>query len=65
MSDALYNPEKLYSKIFIRTLIRNAPRDIKRIGENLPEFDCVDKEGNQMVCVTIPEIIYVYMKGRY
>lgn len=65
MGDTFYNPEKLYNRVFIRTLIRNAPKDIKRIGENLPEFECVDKEGNSLICVKIPEVIFIYMKGRY
>lgn len=65
MGDTFYNPEKLYSKMYIKTVLKNAPRDIRHIGNNLQEIDCVDKDGKKNICVRIPEVIFTYIKGRY
>lgn len=65
MGDTYYNPDKLYSKLFINTIMRKAPYELKLMANRLPEYDCVDKNGNLNICVKIPEVIFVYIKGKY
>jgi len=48
------------------TLIEQfAPKELKRYIKNLPHIDCTDNKGNKHICTTIPEVIHVYLSGRY
>ena len=38
---------------------------LRKYIKTLPEIDCYDDKGNKKVCTTIPEVIYVYLTGRY
>ena len=60
-----YNSEKLYSRAYVVNRLHNAPRELKRYIKDLPIIDCVDGEGNKHVCTKIPEVIHVYLSGRY
>ena len=42
-----------------------APKEIRSYIQNLPYEDCFDSEGNKHVCTKIPEVLYVYLSGRY
>jgi hypothetical protein len=42
-----------------------APREIRSYVNNLPEIPCTDFDGNQTVCTKIPEVLYIYITGRY
>ena len=42
-----------------------APKPIRDIVEKLPYIDCVDSQGNPATCTKIPEVIHVYLTGRY
>ena len=60
-----YNPDKLYNRWYIVDRLNNAPLRLRKYIKTLPEIDCYDDKGNKKVCITIPEVIYVYLTGRY
>ena len=39
--------------------------NIKNIVRSLEVIDCIDKNGNMSQCVMIPEVLYMYVSGRY
>lgn len=55
-----YSSEKLYSKDYVLRIFKNAPRNIKKMVDDLEVVECSNGE-----CVRLPEFLYVYMKGRY
>jgi hypothetical protein len=60
-----YDSNKLYKKSYILDRIKNAPKQIKKYTDLLPDIECYDAEGNQQVCTRIPEVLFVYLTGRY
>jgi hypothetical protein len=60
-----YNSEKLYSRNYIVNRLKNGPRELKKYIKELPHIDCTDGQGDNHVCTTIPEVIHVFLQGRY
>jgi hypothetical protein len=60
-----YDTDKLYSRNYVIDRLNNAPLRLRKYIKTLPHIDCVDNKGNKHVCTTIPEVIYVYLTGRY
>ena len=68
-----YEREKLYHResIVQRLLMKNkkgfylAPKSIRDFVETLPYIDCYDSNGNKQTCTKIPEVVYVYLEGKY
>ena len=65
ITESYYDSDKLYSKQYIENVTRNANRDIKNIVKGLEVIGCTDNRGNMTQCVRIPEILFVYISGRY
>jgi len=65
LSESYYDKDKLYSKNYIESVTKNASRDIKSIVNSLEIIDCTDGGGNKVECVKIPEVLFVYVSGRY
>jgi len=65
ITESYYDSDKLYSKQYIENVTRNAPRDIKNVVKGLEVIGCTDKNGNMTQCVKIPEVLFVYISGRY
>lgn len=65
ITESYYDSDKLYTKQYIENVTRNASRDIKNIVKGLEVIGCTDKNGNMIQCVRIPEVLFVYIKGRY
>lgn len=65
ITESYYDSDKLYSKQYIENVTRNANRDIKNIVKGLEVIGCTDKNGNMTQCVRIPEVLFVYISGRY
>ena len=65
ITEAYYDSDKLYSKQYIENVTRNASRDIKNVVKGLEVIGCTDKNGNMTQCVRIPEVLFVYISGRY
>jgi hypothetical protein len=60
-----YSPEKLYRREHIVNTLKKGPRELKRYIKDLPSIDCTDNEGNKAICTKIPEVIHVYLQGKY
>ena len=65
LTESYYDPNKLYSKQYIENVTKNAPRNIKNIVKGLEVIGCTDKNGNMSQCVRIPEVLFIYVSGRY
>lgn len=65
ITESYYDSDKLYSKQYIENVTRNANRDIKNIVRGLEVIGCTDSNGNMSQCVRIPEVLFVYISGRY
>jgi hypothetical protein len=65
LKESYYDQNKLYSKLYIERRLNSAPYNIKKYLNYLDEVDCVDKEGKPHKCVRIPQIVHVYLEGRY
>ncbi len=65
LSESYYDSDKLYSKQYIENITKNANRDIKNIVRSLEVIGCTDGNGNMTQCVRIPEVLFVYVSGRY
>jgi hypothetical protein len=65
ITESYYDSDKLYSKQFIENVTRNANRDIKNIVKGLEVIGCTDRYANMTQCVRIPEVLFVYISGRY
>jgi len=63
--ESYYDSERLYSKQYIENVTLKAPKNIKNIVRSLEIIGCTDKNGNQTQCVKIPEVLFVYINGRY
>lgn len=60
-----YDSEKLYSRNYVVDRIRRGPRELRKFVKDLPFIPCTDKEGNEVICTKIPEVIYVFLTGQY
>lgn len=60
-----YDSEKLYDREFLVRRLSKAPREIKTHIKGLPKIECTDSAGEKKICTKIPEIVYVYLTGRY
>ena len=65
LKESYYDQDKLYSKLYIERRLSNAPYNIKKYLNILEEVECMDTEGNSHKCVRIPQILHVYLEGRY
>lgn len=65
VNESYYDSNKLYSKQYIENLTINAPRNIKNIVRSLEIIGCYDQNGNRSQCVRIPEVLFIYISGRY
>jgi len=68
-----YDRDKLYLKEpLVRNIMRKdssgkfiAPREIRKYVRDLPDIPCQDIDGNETTCTKIPQVVYVYITGRY
>lgn len=60
-----YDPDKLYSREHVVSMLRKGPRELKKYIKDLPYIDCTKSNGEKHVCTKIPEVIEVFIKGRY
>ena len=65
LKESYYDSDKLYSKFYIERRLSNAPYNIKKFLSQLEEINCVGKDGKPHTCVRIPQIVHVYLEGRY
>lgn len=60
-----YDAERLYSKNFVVTQLTKGPRELKKYIKNLPTIEHTDDDGNVKIFTKIPQVIYVYLSGKY
>lgn len=60
-----YDPEKLYHRDSVIARLMKGPRELRKYAKSLPEIGCVDGQGNQTICTKVPEVIYIYLSGKY
>lgn len=65
INESFYDSNKLYNKQYIENITANAPKEIKNLVRSLTVVGCEDKQGNFTQCVRIPEVLFVYIKGKY
>lgn len=61
----VYESQKLYPVVQIYSGIRNAPYEVKKIVSNLEAIPCINQKGEKAMCFRIPEVLYVYLTGKY
>ena len=60
-----YDPEKLYYRDRIISQLERGPYELKRYIKSLPVIVRKDDDGNTIVLTKVPEVICVYLTGRY
>lgn len=60
-----YDSQRLYPVEQIYSFMSKAPVELKRIVKQLKPIPCVNNQGEERVCFKIPEVLHVYMTGRY
>lgn len=60
-----YIHDKLYDRDIIIAKLRTGPRELRPFIRELPMIACKDSQGNKRVCTRIPEVVHVYITGRY
>jgi hypothetical protein len=60
-----YDRDRLYPKEFVIRELRIGPKHLRKYINNLPEIPCRNSDGKETTCTRIPEVIYVYLTGRY
>jgi len=65
LRESYYDSDKLYSKQYIENVTKDANRDIRNIVRSLEVIGCNDSKGNLTQCVRVPEVLFVYISGRY
>jgi hypothetical protein len=60
-----YNREMLYPVEQVYMMTNQAPVELKRIVKGLKPIDCVNKSGEKRSCFRIPEVLFVYLTGKY
>ncbi len=66
LTEQFYDPNKLYSRDYIIDRIKDAPRYIKKLGDNLDYIPMVHKVTKEKVYfTTISQQLYQYLFGNY
>jgi len=60
-----YDSDKLYSREYVVSMLEKGPGYLKKYIKNLPYIDCVNSKGEPHICTKIPEVIEVFIKGRF
>lgn len=60
-----YDSNRLYPVKEIDRMFSNAPLELKRILKKLEPVPCINNVGEKNFCYRIPEVLHVYMTGRY
>ena len=60
-----YDGDRLYPKEFIVKVLKSGPKELKHIIKKLPSIPCSNEKGEETICTKIPEVVHVYLTGRY
>lgn len=65
ITEEYYDRDKLWNRDYVANRLMTGPRQMRRWAKDLPEYACVDKNGNDAICTKIPEVVFVFLTGRY
>lgn len=65
ITENYYDRNKLYSKDYIFNRLMKGPREMRKYAKDLPEIECIDENGNDRICTQIPEVVFVFLQGKY
>jgi hypothetical protein len=65
IKEQYFDSEKLYSREYIVSRLERGPRELKKYIKTLPYINCSNNNGDPHVCTKIPEVIHVFLSGRY
>ena len=65
INEQIFDSQKLYSREYIVNKLTHGPRELKKIIKDLPYLKCYNNKGELHVCTKIPEVVFVYLTGRY
>lgn len=60
-----FDSERLFPKDYILRVLKTAPKELKYIKKQLQDIPCSNDKGQETICTKIPEILFVYLTGRY
>ena len=60
-----FQQKRLYPIDYIYSQVNNAPYEIKKLVKELKPISCVNEKGEKKMCAKIPEVLYVFLTGRY
>jgi uncharacterized protein YlaN (UPF0358 family) len=60
-----YDADKLYSREAIVNKLKKGPKELKHHIKTLPHIELEDGKGNKVIGTRIPEVVYIYISGRY
>ena len=60
-----YDSNRVYPVKEIERMFSDAPLELKQIIKKLEPIPCVNDKGEKSFCYRIPEVLHVYMTGRY
>jgi hypothetical protein len=60
-----YDPDKLYSRDYVVYMLKKGPRELKKYVKELPYIDCTKSNGEKHICTKIPEVVEIFITGRY
>ena len=65
INENLYDSNRLYPKEDIVYFLSRGPKELRRYIKLLPDIPCVNNSGERRICTKIPEVIHVYLSGKY
>ena len=60
-----YDGDRLYPKDFIVKILKSGPKELKHIIKKLTSIPCSNDKGEETICTKVPEVVQVYLTGRY
>jgi hypothetical protein len=46
-------------------MLKKGPKEIKKYIKELPYIDCTKSNGEKHICTRIPEVVEIFITGRY
>ena len=64
INENYYNPDKLYDKEYVISILKKAPRHLKSLLNKLDDIPCKNSKGESRRCTKIPAVLHAYMWDR-
>lgn len=60
-----YDPDKLYSREYVVSMLKKGPGYLKKYIKELPYIECTNSNGENHICTKIPQVIEVFINGKF